>query len=120
MKRIQLLTAESKEQGTKRLIKKVAEVQKSSSLGLNIGLGRQMSTKGGIHWEVASRDIEGIRTELTMFCTQEGINVTSNEGLRINLSTGERRAMSGYPQLTFKTDIKLKVKVGTPRLDKPL
>ena len=77
-----------------------------------------MSTKGGIHWEVASRDIEGIRTELT--CTQESINVTSNEGLRINLSTGERRAMSGYPQLTFKTDIKLKVKVGTPWLDKPL
>ena len=64
-----------------RLIEKVHEIQKSSSLGLKIGLGRQVATKGGIHWEVVSRDIEGIRTKLTMFCTQEGIDVTSNEGL---------------------------------------
>ena len=102
-----------------RLIEKVHEIQRLSSLNLKVGLGRQVASKGIINWEVVSKDIENLRTKLSVFCAQEGIDVTKSEELHINLFASERQAMSGYPKLTFRTDIKLRIKVNPPWLGKP-
>jgi hypothetical protein len=54
-----------------------------------------------------------------MFCTQEGISVTSNEELRINLSAGLPRTIH-VTHLTFKADVKMKVKISTPWSKEPV
>jgi hypothetical protein len=119
MRRIKLLTAESEEQGTKKLINKLTELQESSSVGLDISIGRQKPASGEVQWEISSKGMESIRTELTMFCTQEGISVTSNEELRINLSAGLPRTIH-VTHLTFKADVKMKVKISTPWSKEPV
>ena len=111
MRRVHLLTVESQEQEAMRLIAKVHEIQRSSSLNLKIGLGHQVATKGQINWEIVSKDIESLRTKLSIF-------VTKSEELHINLFVSERQAMTGYPKLTFRTNIRLKIKVNPPWLEK--
>ena len=102
-----------------RLTEKVHEIQRLSSLNLKVGLGHQVATKGQINWEIVLKDIEGLCTKLSMFCTQQGIDVTKSEELQINLFVSEIQAMTIYPKLTFRTNIRLKIKVNPPQLEKP-
>ena len=39
--------------------------------------------------------------------------------MHINLFVSEREALAGYPKLTFRADIKLKIKVNPPQLERP-
>ena len=77
-----------------------------------------MATKGLISWEIFSRDIESLSTELSIFCAQEDMHVTKSEELHINLFVSEREALAGYPKLTFRTNIRLKIKAN-PQLERP-
>ena len=86
MRRIRLLTVESQEQEEMRLTEKVHEIQRLSSLNLKVGFGHQVATKGRINWEVVFKDIENLRTKLSVFCAQEGIYVTKSEELHIKAS----------------------------------
>ena len=118
MRRIRLLTVESQEQEATHLTEKVHEIQRLSSLNLKVGLGDQVATKGHINWEIVLKDIENLRTKLSIFCAQEGIDVTRSEELHISLFASERQAMTGYPKLTFRTNIRLRIKVNPPWLTK--
>ena len=109
MRRIHLLTIKHQEAQENVVLQEMMHEIQETSLVMNIYLKRHSSARGRIVWEIMSKDIESLRTELSLICAKEGMDVEESNKLQIHLFVSKERAME-YPKISFKMNFRLSVR----------